>query len=158
MTLYLVRHGEAKPKWQDPDRPLTDGARIDIERIALFAKNAGVKVAQIRHSGKTRTEQTAAILAQHLNPDAGSVAITGLAPNDDVETIADALYKETDNLMLVGHLPFLDRLASQLLTGNPEKSIVKFQTASFVCLENSGVGWRVDWMVTPQLFTVDSGV
>ena len=151
MEIYLVRHGEAKPKWEDPGCPLTESAHNDVERVANFTKNAGVKVVQIRHSGKTRAEQTAAIFAQHLNPVEGSIAISGMAPNDGVEPIADALRNETRNLMLVGHLPFLDRLASLLVTGNPETSVIKFQTASVVCLELEEQKWRLAWMVSPEL-------
>ncbi|MCK4450112.1 MAG: hypothetical protein KAX26_05930 [Anaerolineae bacterium] len=36
--------------------------------------------------------------------------------------------------VLVGHLPFLDRLASLLVTGDADHSIVRFQMGGIVCL------------------------
>ena len=34
MNLYLVQHAEAKPKQEDPGRPLTDKGYADIEKTA----------------------------------------------------------------------------------------------------------------------------
>jgi len=63
MRLYLVQHGKAKSKDEDPDRPLTDQGRNDIKKVAVFlAENAGLKVTSIYHSGKTRARQTAEVL------------------------------------------------------------------------------------------------
>ena len=35
MKLYLVQHGEAKSKAEDPQRPLTERGREDVARVAL---------------------------------------------------------------------------------------------------------------------------
>ena len=56
MKLYLVQHGEAKSKAEDPQRPLTERGREDVARVATFATKAGSQVRQIRHSGKRRLE------------------------------------------------------------------------------------------------------
>lgn len=53
--------------------------------------------------------------------------------------------------MLVGHLPFMDRLAGLLVTGDPNNSAVRFRTAGIVCLEGAGGDWAVKWVVTPEL-------
>ncbi len=34
MELYLVQHGEAKSKAEDPQRPLTQRGREDVARVA----------------------------------------------------------------------------------------------------------------------------
>ncbi len=60
-------------------------------------------------------------------------------------------------LMLVGHLPFLSRLASLLLVGDPERALVRFRMGGIVCLtgEPAGAGgtggWMVAWMLIPEL-------
>ena len=64
MRLYLVQHGEAKSKTEDPQRPLTERGREDVARVAAFAASAGLQVGQIRHSGKRRAEETALYCAQ----------------------------------------------------------------------------------------------
>jgi phosphohistidine phosphatase len=153
MKLYLVQHGEAVPGSEDPERPLTDQGRDDVARVAAFARRAGVRVHQIRHSGKRRAEETAAILAQHLEPADGIVALPGLAPRDDVRRAAELLSRETRPLMFVGHRPFMDRLAGLLVAGDSERTAVQFQKGGVVCLERDPKSWlwAVLWIVTPDL-------
>jgi phosphohistidine phosphatase len=151
MKLYLVQHGGAKSKAEDPQRPLTQRGKEDVARVAAFAAGADLQVGQIRHSGKRRAEETASILADYLSPTVGVVATPGLAPRDDVHPIAEAVQGETRPVMLVGHLPFLDRLASLLVTGDAEASVVRFQMGGIVCLVREDEQWAVGWMVTPDL-------
>jgi phosphohistidine phosphatase len=153
VKLYLVRHGEAKSKAEDPQRSLTERGRDEVQRVAAFAARAGLKVSQIRHSGKRRAEETASILAEHLSPAKGVLAVPGLAPLDDVRPIAQALQKETAPLMLVGHLPFMDRLAGLLVTGDAGRSVARLCTGGIVCLEGASDEWAVKWVVTPDSVT-----
>jgi phosphohistidine phosphatase len=153
MKLYLVQHGEAKLKSEDPERPLTEQGRKDVARVATFAQRAGIQIAQIRHSGKRRAEETAIILAEHLEPVGSVGALPGLAPRDDVGRVAELLSRETKPLMLVGHRPFMDRLAGLLVTGDREHALVSFQQGGIVCLERdaSTRQWAIRWVVTPDL-------
>jgi phosphohistidine phosphatase len=151
MELYLVQHGEAKSKAEDPQRPLTERGRDEVQKVAAFAARAGLKISQVRHSGKRRAEETASILAEHLSPAEGVRAFPGLTPMDDVRPITQALQEETAPLMLVGHLPFMDRLAGLLVTGDPDRSVVRFRMGGIVCLEGAGHDWAVKWVVTPEL-------
>ena len=152
MYLYLVQHGEAKSKEQDPDRSLTARGAEDVRLVAQFARRAGVSVSEIRHSGKRRAEQTAEILADHLGLNKAVRATAGLDPNDDVAPVAVMLENAPDDIMIVGHLPFLSRLASYLLADNAEHEVVRFQMGGIVCLERcEESSWRVAWMATPDL-------
>ncbi len=151
MKIYLVQHGEAEPKSVDPARPLTARGRADIERMAAFAARLDVAVHQIRHSGKMRAEQTAESLGRALDPPGGVAAVTGMDPKDDVRPIAEALEREAQPVMLVGHLPFLARLAGRLLVGDEEQAPVEFRYAGIVCLTNEEGRWRVAWAVTPEM-------
>ena len=151
MELYLVQHGEAKPESEDPERPLTDRGAETVRRMAAWAAQVGLKVDQIRHSGKRRAEQTAALLGERLNPAQGVIAVAGLNPNDDVRPVAEAIRAEQAAVMLVGHLPHLSRLANLLLTGDPEGGVLCFQMAGIVCLVREGGQWAVDWAVPPEL-------
>ena len=60
MRLLLLQHGEAVPKALDPDRPLSTKGVNDIEALGRVLAAAGVSVAQVLHSGKTRAGQSAA--------------------------------------------------------------------------------------------------
>jgi phosphohistidine phosphatase len=153
MKAYLVQHGEAQPKDVDPDRPLTERGRREVRRVAALAGRLGLEVNQIRHSGKTRAKETAALLGQALSPSGGVVAVSGLAPLDDVGPVAEQLASVSQAMMLVGHLPFMERLAGQMLTGDPDCPVVRFRNAGIVCLarDEEGRGWRVAWIITPEI-------
>lgn len=153
MRLYLVQHGEARPRSEDPERPLTGQGREDVARVAAFAQRAGVQVSQIRHSGKLRAEETAAILAQHLEPANGAIPTRGLAPKDDVWPVAELASRMTTPLMFVGHRPFMDRLAGLLVAGDQACDVVRFEQGGIVCLERDPQSrkWAVCWIVTPDL-------
>ncbi len=153
MKLYLVQHGEAADEAVDPRRPLTSQGREDVARVAAFIQRAGVEVHQIRHSGKLRAEQTAAIFGDYLKPAGGVVAVSGLNPKDDVHPIAAQLRSETRPVMLVGHQPSLEGLAGLLLCGDRGRLVVEFERGGVVCLgrnPDSGV-WSLQWAVTPGL-------
>ncbi len=148
MSLYLVQHGKCLPENVDPERPLTGEGIADVKRIARVAAGYEIKVMRIIHSGKLRALQTAELLAQKLSPPEGISESEGLKPNDDV-----SLYKADagSNNMIVGHLPFMERLASYLVTGSPGKRIFKFQNGGIVCLDTFDGQWAVKWALMPYI-------
>lgn len=146
MKLYLVQHATPKPEEEDPEKPLSDKGRADASKIAQFIKN--VQVSKVYHSGKLRAKQTAEILSKSLN--ANVVKTDALEPMADPAIWADKLEKETEDLMLVGHLPHMNKLASLLISNNSDKKVVSFQQGGVVCLEKAE-GWSVAWMIIPDL-------
>jgi phosphohistidine phosphatase len=150
MKLYLARHGEAKSKTEDPQRSLTDRGREGVARVAAYSRGSGVSVVQIRHSGKRRAEETAIILGEHLAPVEGVISVPGLAPNDDIHPMVETLNNLTRPVMLVSHLPFLGRLASQLVTGKPNTSVVQFQMGGVVALVRENGDWAISWVISPE--------
>ena len=152
MRLYLVRHGDAKPKTEDPERGLSETGVREAEKVAAFLASAGIEVNAIWQSGKARARQTAEILAKGMGvPDSVSPH-PGLSPMDPVQPIAAEIEKTENDLMVVGHLPFMNRLASLLIANSDTADTVIFRQASTVCLERDVAGtWRIGWMVTPDL-------
>jgi phosphohistidine phosphatase len=110
-------------------------------------------------SRKLRALQTAEILARHLNASDRVQSRTGLAPLDDVEPIRKWLVEQShqgyDSIALVGHLPFLDKLASLLVAGNETAEVVAFQNACVVKLipKKQSEGHHVNWILTPDMVT-----
>jgi len=152
MKLYLIQHGEATTEEVDLHRPLTAKGRSDVEKISSFLKGAGVRPNAILHSGKTRARQTAEILAAHLGPDFPIKERQGLAPNDSVHGLLQEVSEIPNDLMIIGHLPFLGKLASTLLAGSEIKNLVAFRQGGVVCLQrNEDQPWQVAWMITPEL-------
>lgn len=150
MRLYLVQHGEAKSKDEDPERPLTEKGIKDVQKVAGFVSKSIPSLNEIRHSGKLRAKQTAEIIGKHLK-FSYLIAVKGMAPLDDVIPFAKELTKENKDLMLVGHLPFMEKLAAKLLFDDPNASAVKFKKGGIVCLEMEDDTWKVCWMVTPDI-------
>ncbi len=151
MVLYLVQHAEAKSKEEDPGRDLTEKGRREAERVARHLKRLQVQVSQIFHSGKTRARSTAEILAEQVQPPAGVSEAPGLAPLDDPGTWADRVATQKEDILLVGHLPHLGKLAALLTTGDKEKNVVNFQMGGVVRLRLQEGNWAVDWMIVPNI-------
>jgi phosphohistidine phosphatase len=154
MQVYLVQHGESKPKEIDPERRLTESGARAVQKVADFLRTSGgFQVDAIWHSGKPRAQQTAELLRPATRADEEAVMLhDGLAPKDAVEPIQRELEQGNSNVMIVGHLPFLGRLAALLLTGNADKEVVAFQFGCVVCLNRDDAGrWKLEWMMVPKL-------
>ncbi len=56
--------------------------------------------------------------------------------------------------MLVGHLPFMAKLAALLVAGDAEAALLDYRPGSVLCLERDDSGsWRIAWMLRPELLT-----
>lgn len=154
MELYLIQHGEAKSKQEDPERPLTAIGAENIKKTARFFKQLPKEIDLIWHSGKKRAEQTAEILEETQGTAIPVEICEGMAPNDDISIIKEKIATaEQDAIALVGHLPHLSRLASELLTGNQEMEIIRFRNAGIVCLLGEIHDWELEWIITPEVIT-----
>jgi phosphohistidine phosphatase len=151
MSLYLVQHGEAFTKNEDPERRLTEKGISDTKRIAKVASGYEIKVTKVCHSGKKRAKQTAEIIASYLGVDEINIR-EGLLPNDDVIKFSENL-KDKENIMIVGHLPFLGKLTSYLISGTTENHLIKFQKGGIVCLTRySEIGSSIiKWSLMPKI-------
>ena len=115
MFVYLVQHGQAKSKDVDPDRHLTEQGIKAVKTISTFLKTANLQVDVIWHSEKARAAQTAEILLKGVVSKKGIVQHDDLTPNADIEPVERELIKGNKNIMIVGHLPFLSKLASSMV-------------------------------------------
>jgi len=152
MALYLVQHGRSLPKDLDPDQGLSDEGAAEVQRIADVAHGYGVQVRQIWHSTKTRARQTAAIFQASLHPTEPRQEMEGLKPLDDVKKITGTIRGE-QNLMMVGHLPFMERLTAYLITGSADIKVFKFQNGGILCLDSDldRGEWYVTWALMPRI-------
>ena len=154
MRVYLVQHGEAKDEKEDPQRRLTDKGSREVRKVADFLRALSLAVQAIWHSGKARAQQTAELLAEAIGAQGRIAGREGLGPKDPVVPTKEALDRTDDDVMIVGHLPFLGRLAGLLVTGSEENDVVGFQFGCVVCLERRpDRKWAVAWMITPALLT-----
>ncbi|MBW2484039.1 MAG: phosphohistidine phosphatase SixA [Deltaproteobacteria bacterium] len=151
MALFLVQHGKSLPKEKDPDQGLSKEGFAETRAMAQSAVENNVQVMRIIHSGKKRALQTAEIFMKALEPEAGITKGAGLAPLDDAAEFAAALNNE-ENIMVVGHLPFMERLVSFLVSGSTENPVVKFQNSGIICLdtEDAPDPWFIRWALYPR--------
>jgi phosphohistidine phosphatase len=153
MKLYLVQHGEAKSEAEDPERSLTERGEKEVMNASKAATALPIRPLKIYHSGKLRTKQTAEIIAGALKiSDSLVQPVMGLNPNDDIHAWAERISKEKEDFMIVGHLPFLEKLTSFLLCGDENARLVLFRYGAIVCLdEKEEKGWAVRWILTPEM-------
>ncbi len=152
MKLYIARHGHAVDASVNPDRPLSDQGKTQIERMASFLARAGVHPQSILHSGKARAAQTAMIYSRVIGGGTLVQEHGGLKPMDDPLEIAGDMAGASEDTLIAGHLPHLGRLASLLLTGDADTQLVDMPTGSMVCLSrDDNHGWSMAWMLDPAL-------
>jgi len=152
-VFYLCQHGDALAREVDPDRPLSKRGTAEVCNVAGIL-GGGVVIDAIIHSGKTRARQTAELLHERLAPDVAIREEAGLDPKDPVEDFAAIIASRTDNVLMVGHMPFVGRLACHLLcrAGGPDGNVLAFRPGTVAALEREdGGNWMLAWMVTPAL-------
>ena len=151
MLLYIVQHGDAVPKDVDPDRPLSDRGRADIQRLAEWMTNHDHRVGQILHSGKTRAMETAEILRPLLESGGDIHERQGLAPNDPPADFLQQLESTEKHMLIAGHMPFVARAVSLALTGEPDSQLVEFSPGSVAGIRRvDGDAWHLFLFVRPD--------
>ena len=120
MEIYFVRHGDAEPERagvSDMDGPLTARGRQETLAMAQALHRAGVAPKRIATSPARRARQTAQIIAECLGLPAGALAELP-TPAPTIGDLQELLAEEgAQPLMVVGHIPSLPRLISQLIGG-----------------------------------------
>ncbi len=153
MELYLIQHAQAHSKDEDHVRSLNPKGRKTINSVSTHLERLGLRAHIIYHSTKLRSRQTAEEYAKVIPSWRGCIERQGLGPNDDIGPMMEELGSSRKAVAIVGHLPFLSRLASALLSGDPEREVIKFQNAGVVKLErNDETGrWQLAWTLFPEL-------
>ncbi|WDP91541.1 MAG: phosphohistidine phosphatase SixA [Desulfobacter sp.] len=155
MALFLVQHGISLAKDQDPQKGLSPLGIEETHRLAPVARGYGIAVERIFHSGKKRAEQTAEIYHRALELDTPPAPMAGINPLDDVQTFAATLDPGA-GWMVVGHMPFMERLVSFLTTGSEGLRVYEFQNSGIVCLdagrgEDGEWDWFIKWTLNPNI-------
>ena len=152
MRVYLVQHGQAKSKDEDPKRPLTQKGIMEVRRMAAFIKPLGLKVGAVWHSDKLRAVETAEFLGKAVGATDGVAQRNDMGPDADIQPILAQLTAGGADLMLIGHMPFLSKLAGKLLDGSESSQPVAFTQGGVVCLNQEiGGQWQLAWALTPDV-------
>ena len=157
MRLYLTRHGQALPPEQDPRCPLSPRGRQQIQALGQALAQRGVQPRLIWHSGKPRAQETAQIVAQNLALETVVRQHQDLAPLDPVEPMILTLARLDEDLLIVGHLPYLATLLARL-TGAGARERNPFDTGSCICLQRAmAAEWEQQWALHPPDYATQEG-
>jgi phosphohistidine phosphatase len=152
MRLYLMQHGTPVSNEENPERPLSPQGIEDVSNVAVFLERFGIKVDRVLHSGKTRARQTAEIICSRLTPGKGPAQHEKLSPLDDVREFSEQIKGYEEDLLVVGHLPHLAKLASFLIAGSEAINIVSFKQGGVLCLiKENEQPWTISWIVIPEI-------
>jgi len=147
-----MQHGNPVSKEENSERPLSSQGIEDVSNVGVFLERFGIKVDRVLHSGKTRARQTAEIICSRLTPGREPIQHEKLSPLDDVREFSQQIKGYDEDLMVVGHLPHLAKLASFLIAGSEAINIVSFKQGGVLCLiKEYEQPWTISWMVIPEI-------
>jgi phosphohistidine phosphatase len=161
MNLFLLRHGIAVERGTvgcetDADRPLTPKGERRLGQIADAMDAMGLTFSLILSSPYVRARQTAEIIADALGLKKKLEFSEALMPGGDAKALIAKLNKldpMPENVLLVGHEPFLSELISTLTSGDPGVGI-DFKKGGLCKLEveslRHGRCATLAWLLTPR--------
>lgn len=161
MNLFILRHGIAvepgTPGYPtDSARPLVPEGERKLRKIAQAIKALELSFDFILSSPYLRARQTAEIIAAAFKPKIKVELSELLTPGGSQRHLIDFLNQLTprpQNVLLVGHEPYLSELISLLLSGEPTLLIVmkkgglcKLTTEAL----QHGRCATLDWLLAPK--------
>ncbi len=163
MRIYLVRHSNAvdpgTPGYEDDSqRPLTEKGRDKMNKIASGLKKMNLKPDLIVSSPYVRARQTAEILAKVLKYKRNIIFSDALVPMGNTDEIIGEINEkyDVDELVLVGHEPFISNLIGVLTAANPDIAI-NMKNGGVCCLSVDDLHVErtaiLEWLLTPKILS-----
>ena len=162
--ILLLRH--AKSSWNDPDledfdRPLAGRGLEDAPRMGRYLRKIGYQPEHIVSSTALRAKQTTKLCVEAMQRDERIVEWNEHLYFKSVGSYLNAIQQapqHTEKLMLVGHNPLMEYVAT-MLSGGKDKTAFRIPTAGLVCLESYAFRWedinpatcQVKWMMIPKV-------
>ena len=159
MNLYLMRHAiaaDADENTEDHRRALTEKGRKKLGKIARNMKKLDLSFDLIMTSPTLRARQTADVVADAFDISPELVLESeNLAPLGFGDKLVDEIkaQKPVDDLLIVGHEPFLSQLIGMLLAGDANLSIdMKKAGLCKLSIENLSYGRcaTLEWLLPPR--------
>jgi phosphohistidine phosphatase len=161
MNLYILRHGLAVERGtpgceKDSDRPLTPKGRRRSRQIAKAMKKLELSFDLVLSSPYVRARQTADIVAATFNARRKLELADDLTPDGNPQALIEHLRDlqiGAENVLLVGHEPYLSRLISTLVAGNSGLPVIlKKDGLCKLAVESLKYGRcaALEWLLTPK--------
>ena len=161
MNLYLLRHGiatepEAVGYAPDSERPLTAKGAARLRETARAMEKLELSFDLILSSPFRRAKQSAEIIGRSLKSRKKLAFTDDLTPAGNPRLLIQELNQfrpEPDNVLLVGHEPYLGKLVALLAAGNTSLEI-DFKKGGLCKLEADyllyGRCAKLVWLLTPR--------
>jgi phosphohistidine phosphatase len=154
MKVYLMQHALAYSSEEDQERPLSPAGIGQAKAAAKGIKRLGLTFDLIVTSPKRRAHQTAALIAEGVRfPHSDILTTEAVLPQSQPQELLDLLQKELpqSSVLVVGHMPQLGKLSSQLLQGGE----MLFENSGLACFEiSSSHPARLKFLLTAQQLAV----
>ena len=154
MEIYLMQHGPAMPKDQDPEEGLSPEGKDRIHAGGQALKKMGIAFDAILSSPKKRSKETAAIVAEEVGFPVDKIVETkkvkAMTPPEETVQVLSEL-SEVGRVLIAGHLPSVAELASFLLTEG-SKAMVQFEMGGCCMIEVDALpthAGRLRWYLPP---------
>jgi phosphohistidine phosphatase len=147
LRLHLLRH--AKSSWDDPtlsdrERPLAPRGRKAAKQIARWAARHDLRPQVVACSSAVRTRQTLKRVLPSLGrPEVWTEDSLYAASAETLLARVQALSREVDEAMLIGHNPGIQELVILLAApgGLRDRAVAKLPTGALATLEADVGGW-----------------
>ena len=158
-SVLLFRHGQAVSVGSvasDEERYLTEDGRGVVKLAGRALRDLGVAPGAILASPLVRADETAHILRTELAFPGAVVSCRELEPSAHPILALELLREQTvGSVLVVGHLPLLERLGVLLLSGLERGDpFLRMHVAGAACLafpEGVDAGRGVlEWLLTPE--------
>jgi len=154
MEIYLMQHGPALPKEQDPEEGLSPEGKERIHASGQALKKMAITFDVILSSPKKRSKETAAIVAEEVGFPVGKIIETtnvkAMTPPDETVQALSEL-SGAERVLIAGHLPSVAEVASFLLTEG-SKAAVQFEMGGCCRIDVENLpthSGRLQWYLTP---------
>lgn len=139
VKLYLMQHALAHSAAENPDRPLNPAGIDQAKATSRGIRRLGLSFDLIITSPRRRAHRTAALIAEGVRfPYSDILTTEAVLPDRSPQNLLDLLQGEPSDsrVLVVGHLPHLEKLASTLLQGGE----LLIENAGLSCFDMTGAG------------------
>ncbi len=161
MKLYILRHGDAvesgDPRYKENERPLTTKGVQRTKLLAHALRQMEISFAVVLSSPFTRARETAEIIVRGLRLEKQLEFTEHLALSGSMAKLVDRInlvHPIPENVLLVGHEPYLSGFISLLCTGGPGLALTMKKGALCrleVDVLSCGKCATLDWLLQPRL-------
>ena len=161
MNVFILRHGIAleRDEWdpnEDARRPLTAEGEKQVGKVGAAMKKMGLRFDLVLSSPFERARRTAEIVAEKLGLEKRLAFSPELGSDGEPKKLIREINRRRpgpENLLLVGHEPYLSGLISVLTTGK-SKMEIDFKKAGLCKLAAEKLEYDrcaiLVWLLTPR--------